>query len=267
MGMAVLVFSLVVGIFHLQGDSTEIPGSGQLSAAAELPDNYREPDSPTGSAPVENLSRDSAEDAGVESLPEVSQDSAAQPLVLRIREAATTQDLAQAVADLAAGNPQDAALAVKLALARDIGDRTLGDVSTLAAAATRSAPGQAPAIAGTVTRSLADSGDDVLAAAIATIVSLVPDQTRDIGLVVGAILGEDLDALAIVAQTVAIATGEATFSSLSESSGVSLASIMNASSRLGGGVPYDVPVYAAQNAPGASMVAGDDLPERELLTR
>lgn len=257
MGMAVLVFSLVVGIFHFQGDSTEAPNDGRLSTTAELPDNFREPDSPGESAPPARVYGASAEDAGTGS----------DPVAPRIREAVSMLDLAQAVADLAADNPQAAALAIRQALSRDIGDRTLGDVATLAAAATRSAPGQAPAIAGAMARSLSGSGDEVLAAAIATIVSLVPEQTREVGLVVGGVLGHDMDALAMVAQTVAIATGEETFSSLSESSGVSLAALMTASSRLGSGVPFDVPVYAAQNAPNASMVAGDDVPERERLPR
>ena len=130
-------------------------------------------------------------------------------------------------------------------------------LAPLAAAATRAAPGEAPAIAGAVTRALKGNGDAVLAAAVATIVSLVPEQSRDIGLVVGAIVGEDVETLGMIAQTVAISTGEPTFASLSEASGVSVAALMRASSEFGSAVPFDVPAYAAQLAPSPSRVAAD----------
>ena len=63
------------------------------------------------------------------------------------------------------------------------------------------------------------------------------------------------DALAMVAQTIAISVGQETFSSLSEGSGVSMSELMKRSSNLGIQVPFDVPNYAAQFAPSASMVA------------
>ena len=58
-----------------------------------------------------------------------------------------------------------------------------------------------------------------------------------------------------IAQTVAISTGEPTFASLSEASGVSVAALMRASSEFGSAVPFDVPAYAAQMAPSPSRVA------------
>jgi hypothetical protein len=180
------------------------------------------------------------------------------------------QEMAQRVADQVADKPYSAASVITAALARTGDDSTLGDVAILAAAATRAAPDQAAAVAGAVTRSLADRPAPVLAAAIATIISLVPEQTRDIGLIVGGILGADIETLGMIAQTVAIATGEASFASLSESAGVSMGKLMRASAGFGVDVPFDVPAYAAQLAPGPGMVAdthsgeGDSQAEKQM---
>jgi hypothetical protein len=159
------------------------------------------------------------------------------------------------VADLVAAKPDRAASIVTIAMAQIYQDSTLGDVSLLAAAATKAAPSEAPSIAGAIARSIDKSATPALAAAVATIVSLVPEQSREIGLVVGAVVGDDPRALGMVAQTVAIAVGQETFSSLSEGSGVPMAALMKESSSLGVKVPFDVPAYAAQMAPSASMVA------------
>ena len=113
----------------------------------------------------------------------------------------------------------------------------------------------APAIAATVARTFRNQSDPALAAAIATIVTLVPEQFREIGLVVGAVIGHDVEALGMVAQTVAIAVGKEIFSSLSQGSGLSLTALMKESFRLGVRVPFDVPNYAAQLAPSSSMLA------------
>ena len=257
MGIAVLVFSLVVGFFHLQGDAPAMDDSQMLASEPEVPASYVEEQGPSTAEPavVSNA-------ANAANPLEVAQ---AEPTVAHkaLPDAAALEDnaeLAQLVADLVAANPPSAASVLKLALARTDENTTLGDVATLTAAATRAAPGEAPAIAGTVTRALKDRGDAVLAAAVATIVSLVPEQSRDIGLVVGAIIGDDVEALGMVAQTVAISTGEPTFASLSEASGVSVGTLMRASSEFGSSVPFDVPAYAAQLAPSPSQVADTEMP-------
>ena len=213
MGFAVLVFSLVVGFFHFQGPEPVLDESEMLAAEPEVPAGYEL---------VDHQSADGADAAsgGPEPVAVAALEAGGEPQ--------SNLELAQRVADQVADNPARAASVVTAALALSDEESTLGDVATLAAAATRAAPGEAPAIAGAVTRALKDRGDAVLAATIATIVSLVPEQSRDIGLVVGAIIGDDVDALGMVAQTVAIATGEATFASLSEASGVSVTALMRA---------------------------------------
>lgn len=240
MGLAVLVFSLVVGFFHYQGPEPVLDESEMLAAEPQVPASYESVDHLSDSAVPQPAA---AADPALAS--ELVVDGAPQ----------SGQDLAQRVADRVAADPAKAASVVSAALLLSDDESTLGDVATIAAAATRAAPGEAPAIAGAVTRALKDKGDAVLAAAVATIVSLVPEQSRDIGLVVGAIVGDDVEALGMVAQTVAIATGEATFASLSEASGVSVTSLMRASSEFGSSVPFDVPAYAAQLAPSPSQVA------------
>jgi len=245
MGVAVLLFGLVVGIFHFQDDASN-SNVAALSTETGQPVDY------SASSPVTVPVAATTESFAAEAGPAAA---AGAELYPQLADAQDTVELAQAVADMVAASPGDAAVILAEALGRKLEGRTLGDVATLAAAATRSAPGEARAIAGALARTLAGRGDPVLAASIATVVSLVPEQARDIGLVVGAILGEDLESLAMVGQTVAIATGEDSFSGLAEASGVSLATIMSRSSRLGVDVPFNVPAYAAQHAPSASMVA------------
>ena len=243
MGLAVLVFSLVVGFFHFQGDA------GQPSNAEMLADT---PDVPAGySQAPDDFDYSAAVAAAPTNRLAAGEPAAAFDTV----DTEDTRQLAQRVADVIAANPKSASAVLTKVLAGVDEQTTLGDIATLTAAATRAAPEQASAIAGAATRSLKGRGDPALAASVATIVSLVPEQSRDIGLVVGAILGDDVDALGMVAQTVAIATGEATFSSLSEGSGVSIAALMKASSGFGVNVPFDVPAYAAQLAPNPSRVA------------
>jgi hypothetical protein len=251
MGVAVLVFSLVVGFFHYQGTGS-VPGESRMFA--------REPDVPARYADP-HFRSDSGGEPGVFPRPT---GSSAGTAVVAESSPQSSEDLAQSVADKVAADPAGAASIMRMALSGTDEKTTLGEVATLAAAATRAAPDEAPAIAGALTHALKDRGDAVLAAAVATIISLVPEQSRDIGLVVGAIVGEDVEALGMVAQTVAIATGEATFNSLSEASGVSLAALMRSSASFGSAVPFDVPAYAAQLAPNPSRVAeGAALPSTE----
>ena len=115
------------------------------------------------------------------------------------------------LADLVAAKPDSAASVLIIAMYQSYEESTLGDVATLVATATKAAPDQAPAIAATVARTFRNQSDPALAAAIATIVTLVPEQSREIGLVVGAVIGHDVEALGMVAQTVAIAVGKETF--------------------------------------------------------
>jgi hypothetical protein len=237
MGIAILLFGIVVGIFHFQAQETD-PGVPQSLAVAPVePSHY----SKSGSA---------AKQPTVVLAKEASSPYAALAL------AENSQQLAQSVADLIAAKPDSAAAVVTIAMAQIFAESTLGEISLIAATATKAAPTEAAAIAGAVTRSLRNRADPALAAAIATIISLVPEQSREIGLVVGAVVGDNPATLGMVAQTVAIAVGEETFSSLSEGSGVSMMTIMKESSSLGVQVPFDVPQYAAQMAPSASMVAG-----------
>ena len=239
MGIAVLLFGLVVGVFHFQTQVTD-PGVQQSLAVAPVePGNYRE----SGSA---------------EKQPTVMPVIAASSPYAALAQAESSQQLAQSVADLIAATPGSAASIVTIAMAQIYSESTLGEVSLIAATATKAAPSEAAAIAGAVARSLNNRPDSALAAAIATIISLVPEQSREVGLVVGAVVGDDPAALGMVAQTVAIAVGQETFSSLSEGSGVPMATIMKESSGLGVQVPFDVPSYAAQMAPSASMVAGSE---------
>ena len=253
MGIAVLLFGIIVGVFHYTGDAPAQEPAQTYSAAPQEPAGFREESQLAEIAPV-GPAREQR--AAVQATP------AAQP----VHEAPATpyaalvgadniEQLAQSVADLVAEKPGSASSVVTIALAQVYEKSTLGDVALLAASATKAAPEQAPAIAGAVTRSLHGQSDPALAASVATIISLVPEQSRDIGLVVGAIVGDDRETLGMVAQTVAIAVGQETFSSLSEGSGISMATLMKESSSLGIAVPFDVPNYAAQLAPNASMVA------------
>ena len=255
MGVAALLFGLLVGFFHF----TQAPEARQeqemLAGELETPAVYQAP------AVEGGASRDSLpESPAATGARQQSEHAGLKPVFHRLAAAESAEQLAQAVADIVAESPGNASKVVTIAMAQVYEDASLGEVATLVAAATRAAPGEAPAIAGAVTRSLVDRSDAALGAAIATIVSLVPEQARDVGLVVGAIVGEDARALGMVAQTVAIATGEETFSSLSEASGVSMSTLMKESTRLGVGVPYEVPAYAAALAPTASQVA-DSTPE------
>jgi hypothetical protein len=240
MGVAVLLFGLLVGIFHFQGDEAEPQQQVSLSAEPVVPSQYEE------SAPLQL--------APVVAAEVTTRSDAAGPYAALVT-ADTIEQLAQSVADLVAANPTKASAIVTIAMAQIIDDSTLGDVALLAGTATKAAPTQAPAIAGAIARSIDSRSDAALAAAIATIVSLVPEQTDKVGMVVGGIVGDNPDALAMVAQTIAISVGEETFSSLSDGSGVSMSELMKRSANLGIKVPFDVPNYAAQFAPSASMVA------------
>jgi hypothetical protein len=240
MGIAVLLFGLLVGLFNFKGSDTVPEQQVTLSAEPPVPANYTE------AAPVIKQTKIVA--AAVVA-------SAAATPYAGLAASENVEHLAQTVADMAAAQPGDAASIVTIALAQIYDDSTLGDVSLIAAAATKAAPTQAAAIAGAVARSIGSQSDAALAAAVATIISLVPEQAHKIGMVVGAVIGNDADALAMVAQTVAISVGKETFSSLSEGSGVSMSALMKRSSNLGIQVPFDVPNYAAQYAPSASMVA------------
>lgn len=241
MSIAVIVFGLLVGFFHIQGSEPE--PTQQLGLSAELvePAGYSEsaPSEPPRAIPTQAVK--STVGAGP---------------YAALASADTVAELAQHVADIVAAKPDTAASTMTIALAQIFGDSTLGDVALIAATATKAAPEQAPAIAGAVARSIGSQSDSALAATIATIVSLVPEQSDAVGMIVGAVIGNDPDALAMVAQTVAISVGQETFSSLSEGSGVSMAELMKRSSNLGIQVPFDVPNFAAQLAPSASMVAG-----------
>jgi len=181
-GIAVLVFGLLVGIFHFQGNNAEPEQQLTLSAEPPVPANY------AAAAPIVKQTKTVA---AVVVTPVALSPYAA------LAASENIAQLAQTVADLTAAQP----------------------------------------------------------AAVATIISLVPEQAHDIGMVVGAVIGNDADALGMVAQTVAISVGQETFSSLSEGSGVSMSALMKRSSNLGIQVPFDVPNYAAQFAPSPSMVA------------
>ena len=260
MAIAALVFGLVVGFFHFQG--TAVPADA-ISLASE-------PEAPAAYVEVHRASTTEKLTPPVKTMAAGGHEAVVVVPVLDQADSLSPQEMAQRVADEVADNPSNAVRVITAALARAGDDSTLGDIATLAAAATRAAPDQAAALAGAVTRSLADRPAPVISAAIATIVSLVPEQTRDIGLVVGGILGADVETLGMIAQTVAIATGEASFESLSESSGVSMGELMRASSGFGVDVPFDVPAYAAQLAPGPGMVAdsqrgeGDSDAQKEM---
>ncbi len=255
MGLAALLFGLVVGFFHFNAPA-DIPQEQEMLAfELETPAEYQAP------ANVDGEARDAAIEVSSDSgARQQSEPGKSQPAYHALAAAETPEKLAQAVADIVAARPGNAGKTVTIAMAQVYDDASLGDVATLVAAATKAAPGEAPAIAAAVTRSLSDRSDAALAAAVATIVSLVPEQSRDIGLVVGAIVGEDAATLGMVAQTVAISTGEETFSSLSEASGISMSVLMKESTRLGIEVPYEVPAFAAELAPSASQVA-DSAPD------
>lgn len=245
MGIAVLVFGLLVGIFHFQGTDKETQEQ-TLSAEPPAPASYQQASAPERGKPQatgRRLDRNS-------SVSEAHAGLAA--------SAGSKAELSQTLANFVAVQPDRAARLLTIALAQDFDKLTLGDVAALTATATKAAPEQAPSIAGVVARSFRERSEPALAAAIATIVSLVPEQSREIGLVVGAVVGDDPAALGMVAQTIAISVGQETFSSLSEGSGITMSVLMKESSRLGVNVPFDVPNYAAQLAPTASMVARSD---------
>ncbi len=253
MEIAALVFSLLVGFFHFSGNadaSLDNDGQQMLAESPEQPAAFEAP-----AAVAVKADRSAGSHAAAKrkrSKPDAPADKSEQALA----STGNNMELMQRVADLSAAQPNAAAKTVSQAL--DVlrtRETTLGDVATLAAAATKAAPGHAPAIAGAMARQLADGRETALAAAVATIVSLVPEQARDIGLVVGAVVGDQPETLAMVAQTVAIAAGEETFSSLAESSGVAVATLMKEGTRIGVRVPFDVPGFAAEQAPAPSMVA------------
>ena len=285
MGIAVLVFGLLVGVFHFQAAEPDATQQATLSAAPEQPASYEASSQLAQTAAqvtaidgqgvkrakgVENA-KGAEEATQQESFNQVvapvtvpvARKAVAGNSYATLAAATNNQELAQAAADIIAAHPGRAGKVVTIALAQMYGESTLGDVATLAATATKAAPDQAPAIAGSVARSFRGQSEPALAAAVATIVSLVPEQSREIGLVVGAIIGENVESLGMVAQTVAIATGEETFSSLSEGSGVSMSALMKQSSSLGIKVPFDVPSYAAQLAPSATRVADGTAPAAE----
>lgn len=252
MGLAALLFGLLVGFFHFQGSHDNSAEREMLAVEPERPAAYAEHSGGSSS--------ESSHPAAVEA--PASETDSGKPSHAALADAENITELAQTVADLAAARPENAGKTLTIALAQVYGEATLGDVATLAAAATKAAPNQAPSIAAAVARSLKGNSEAALAAAVATIISLVPEQSRDVGLVVGAIIGDDVKALGMVAQTVAISTGEETFSSLSEGSGVAMARLMKESTGLGVNVPFDVPSYAAQLAPSPSMVADGDVDGR-----
>ncbi len=242
MGIAVLLFGLLVGFFHFQGGDEEAQQK-TLSAEPPAPASYQQASAPEprkATAKGRQLDRNA-------SVSEAHAGLAA--------SSGSKLELSQTLANYVAVQPDRAARLLTIALSQNRDTLTLGDVAALTATATKAAPQQAPSIAGVVARSFRDGSDPALAAAIATIVSLVPEQSREIGLVVGAVVGDDPAALGMVAQTIAIAVGQETFSSLSEGSGITMSALMIESSRLGVNVPFDVPNYAAQLAPNASMVA------------
>ncbi len=260
MGVAALLFGLLVGFFHFNQAPALPQEQEMLAADLETPPAYELSASPDEAHP--GAARDALMPAATTGT-QRQQSTAVAPRrsdYHQLAAAQTPEQLAQAVADIVADKPGNAGKVVTIAIAQVYDQATLGEVATLVAAATRAAPGEAPAIAASVARSLSGRSDAATAAAVATIVSLVPEQARDVGLVVGAIIGEDAKTLGMVAQTVAIATGEETFSSLSEASGVSMSNLMKESTQLGVAVPYQVPAYAAALAPSASQVA-DSVPE------
>jgi hypothetical protein len=240
MGIAVIVFGLLVGIFHYQGGGPAPTEQHTLSAKPAEPASYGDSAATTRRA-----------DVG----PQIVVSTSYTGPYTAMESAQNIEQLAQGVADIVTAKPSEAAATVTLALAQIVDSSTLGDVALIAATATKAAPTQAPAIAGAVARSVGAQSKSALAAAIATIVSLVPEQAGDVGMIVGAVIGNDPDALAMVAQTIAISVGREAFSSLSEGSGVSMTELMKRSSSLGVLVPFDVPNFAAQFAPSASMVA------------
>jgi len=242
MGVAVLLFGLLVGFFHFTGSppADAVPAE-TLSAEPAQPASYKQASN--------SQQKPSAAHRGI-----TNEVRASTPYTV-LASARSPQERAQAMANMIAARPSSAARIVTIALAQGYDSFTLGDVATLAATATKAAPDSAPAIAAAVARAFSSQSDPALAAAIATIISLVPERAHDIGLVVGAVIGDDTVALGMIAQTVAIAVGEETFSSLSDGSGVAVAKLMRQSSRFGVNVPFDVPDYAAQLAPSASVVA------------
>ena len=249
MGIAVFAFSLVIGTFHSQADAADAAPEMVLSNQPEQSADYAEAD---------RSSPDEAGHSEYDPLPETTTvDTTGDDPYARLAGADSVEQLTRTLAELVAENPASASSVVVIALILIFDDSTLGDVASIAATATRAAPTEATMIASAVTSTLRDYSDPALAAAIASIVSLVPEQSRDIGLVVGSIVGDDVDALGMVAQTVAISVGEEIFSSLAEGSGVSMSEIMRESSRLGVRVPFNIPNYAAQLAPPKPMVADD----------
>jgi hypothetical protein len=245
MGVAVLLFGLLVGIFHFQG-ADEDPQQKTLSAEPPSPASYEQ-----ATVPEPRKTKSVARRLS----PDASFSEAYAGLAATV---GNKLELSQTLANFVAAQPDRAARLLTIALSQNIDTLTLGDVAALTATATKAAPEQALSIAGVVARSFRDQSDPALAAAIATIVSLVPEQSREIGLVVGAVVGDDPVALGMVAQTIAISVGQETFSSLSEGSGITISALMRESSRFGVNVPFDVPNYAAQLAPTASMLARSD---------
>lgn len=163
-------------------------------------------------------------------------------------------ELNQMVADLLASRPAKTGNIVTMAMAQQYDNNTIGDVALIAAAATKAAPEHAVSIAAAVARSLKDA-PAALSASIASIVVLVPEQSQTIATVVGAVVGDDAYTLGMIAQTVAISSGQEVFTGLSTGSGASVAAVMRQSSRLGTRVPFEVPAYAAHIAPQPSMFA------------
>lgn len=274
MEIAALLFSLLVGFFHFAGEPATGPNTDQEMIASEpaapvsYGDDYALKSKPESGSGGQLAMRgdEIASAAGTEAkqMKQMEQIEAPQQVLKStngeasadLAESQTNAELIQRVADASAVSPQTAARTVSQALKLlDRKGTTLGDVATLAAAATKAAPEHAPAIAGALARSLDQGREPALAAAVATVVSLVPEQAREIGLVVGAIIGDQPETLAMVAQTIAIAAGQETFTSLAESSGVEIATLMKEGTRIGVRVPFEVPSFAADQAPEASMFA------------
>ncbi len=252
MAIAILLFGLIVGVMHATGPQPVLQ-PGEMVAKADVVQEAEQ----AAAEPISS-SRTAARAAEQAPVPataalDVSASTRTNPYEALAR-AGSTAEMNQMVADLVAASPDKAGQIVTIAIAQRFKDNTIGDVAMIAASATKAAPEQAVSIAGAVARSLKDAPPG-LSAAVASIIVLVPEQTQQVATVVGAVVGDDATTLGMVAQTVAIASGQEVFGSLSTGSGASVAAVMKESSRLGIQVPFEVPDYAAQTAPQPTMVA------------
>ncbi len=248
MVIAILLFGLIVGVMQISSPAAV----EQVANADGVRDNVMEVAREVAAEPV---TANAAGSAPSNSIVIDIRSHDGNPYVL-MANARSKAELNQMVADLVANQPHKAGniVTMAMAMAQQYDDNTIGDVAMISAAATKAAPEHAVSIAAAVARSLKHA-PAALSAAVASVVVLVPEQTQTIATVVGAVVGDDAYTLGMIAQTVAISSGEEVFTGLSTGSGASVAAVMKQSSRLGIRVPFEVPAYAAQIAPQPSMFA------------